>query len=220
MGADERSRLIGAAWTVLERSGYAGFKVQLVLRETGLSARTFYRHFADKDELLLALMTDEYARVGRRIDAALSRLESPDERVVAWVREIVTAAGDPARAGRARLFTAQPAVLRRFPDRIAAAARAILDPLTEAVTAGRNAGIFPLGDPARDPALIQQLAGAVMSDALDRGDTGSADDLAASVAAFVLRALGATVSPRDATDPVVRQAAGSRGGTAPRTPRA
>ncbi len=116
VAADERSRLIGAAWTVLERSGYAGFKVQLLLRETGLSARTFYRHFADKDELLLALMTDEYARVGRRIDAALSARRSPDERVVGVGARDRDGRRRPGyAAARARLFTSQPAVLRRFP---------------------------------------------------------------------------------------------------------
>ena len=31
-------------------------------------------------------MTDEYRGSARRIDAALSRVESPDERVVAWGR--------------------------------------------------------------------------------------------------------------------------------------
>ena len=33
MADDEAQRLIGAAWRVLERSGYEGFKVQLVMRE-------------------------------------------------------------------------------------------------------------------------------------------------------------------------------------------
>ena len=37
---DDRMAIIGAAWTVLERAGFEGFKVQLVFRETGLSARS------------------------------------------------------------------------------------------------------------------------------------------------------------------------------------
>ena len=116
--SDERARLVGAAWVVLERAGYEGFKVQLLLRETGLSARTFYRHFEDKDELLLALMADEYARAATRIRAALARADGPDAKVAAWIDEIVQAAGDPKRSARARLFTSQPAVLRRYPDEL------------------------------------------------------------------------------------------------------
>jgi AcrR family transcriptional regulator len=202
--ADERAQLIGAAWTVLERSGFEGFKVQLLLRETGLSARTFYRHFSDKDELFLTLMADEYSRVGARVTAALARAGSPEEQVVAWAREIVLAAGDPRRAARARLFTSQPAVVRRFADDVAGAARAILDPLTEAITAGRDAGIFPLADPEHDALLIHDLAGAAMSTAL--AHAGAEEDIAASVADFVLRALGA-----------VRPVERSRAGRAPRT---
>jgi AcrR family transcriptional regulator len=216
VGDDERSRLIRAAWTVLERSGYEGFKVQLLLRETGLSARTFYRHFSDKDELFLTLMQDEYGRVGRLVRAAVARAGAPDERLAAWVHAIVMAAGEPERVARARLFTSQPAVLLRFPDQVATAARAVLDPLTEVIAEGRAAGVFPLGDPERDAALIHDLAGAAMSSALAR--PGAAEETTAAVADFVLRALGA-VAGAGAAGPV-RRAGRSRGGTAPRTSRA
>lgn len=220
-GTDERARLIGAAWTVLERAGFEGFKVQLLLRETGLSARAFYRHFSDKDELFLTLMADEYSRSGARVRAALAGAGTPDEQVAAWAREIVLAAGDPKRAARARLFTSQPGVVRRFADELARAARAILDPLTDAITAGRDAGIFPLADPERDALLIHDLAGAAMSTALAR--PGDEVEIAASVADFVLRALGA-VSPNQALGPARASGAASpvarsRGGTAPRTRR-
>jgi AcrR family transcriptional regulator len=187
--ADERIRLIRAAWTVLERSGFEGFKVQLLLRETGLSARTFYRHFSDKDELFLTLMADEYARVGRRVTTALALVDDPDERVVVWIREIVLAANEPKRAARARLFTSQPAVVRRFADQLTQASRAILDPLAESIAAGQAAGLFPRANVEHDPPLIHDLAGAAMSTALGRA--GAAEDIAAAVADFVLRALGA-----------------------------
>jgi hypothetical protein len=127
--------------------------------------------------------------------------------VAAWVHAIVMAAGDPRRAARARLFTSQPAVLLRFPAPLAHAARAVLDPLVDAITTGRDAGMFPLTDPERDAALIHDLAGAAMSTAL--AHPGEAEPIAASVSDFVLRALG---MPRS-----VRPAGRSRGGTAPRT---
>jgi AcrR family transcriptional regulator len=188
--SDERARLVRAAWVVLERAGYEGFKVQLLLRETGLSARTFYRHFADKDELLLALMTDEYARVGARIRVALARADGPVAKVAAWVGEIVRAAGDPKRAARARLFTSQPAVMRRYPDELATAARFILEPLEDAIRDGRSTAALPWGDPERDPLLVHHLAGAAMSHALADGVGRSVDEVAAEVTGFVLRALG------------------------------
>jgi TetR/AcrR family transcriptional regulator len=190
-GDDERARLVRAARAVLERAGWEGFKVQLVLRETGLSARTFYRHFAGKEELLLVLMEDEYARSGARVRAAVARAAGPAAKVGAWIDEIVQAAGDPRRAARARLFTSQPAVLRRFPGEVAAAARLVLEPLEDAIRDGRSIGELPRGDPDRDPQLVLHLAGAAMSHALARGGERSVDDVAAEVTDFVLRALGA-----------------------------
>jgi AcrR family transcriptional regulator len=191
---DERASLVRAARVVLERAGWEGFKVQLVLRETGLSARTFYRHFAGKEELLLVLMQDEYARSGARLRAAMARAEGPAEKVAAWIDEIVQAAGDPRRAARARLFTSQPAVLRRFPDEVDAAARLVLEPLADAIREGRSTGVLPSGDPDRDPQMVHQLAGAAMSRALARSDgvtdRVAVDDVAAEVTDFVLRALG------------------------------
>jgi AcrR family transcriptional regulator len=187
--SDERARLVGAAWMVLERAGYEGFKVQLLLRETGLSARTFYRHFVDKDELLLALMTDEYARVATRIRAVLARADGPDAKVAAWIDEIVQAA------------------VRRYPDELSSAARLILEPLEDAIREGRTTGVLPWGDPECDPLLVHHLAGAAMAQALAGGAGRSVDDVAGEVTGFVLRALGA------------RPVAGTREERAPRTRR-
>jgi AcrR family transcriptional regulator len=189
---DERARLVGAAWVVLERAGFEGFKVQLLLRETGLSARAFYRHFADKEELLLTLMQDEYSRSGARVRMVLAGVDEPAAKVAAWVHEIIEAAGDPRRVARARLFTSQAAVLRRFPDQVAAAARLVLEPLEAAIREGRSSGALPWGDPDRDPPMVHQLTGAVMAHALAGGAGRSVDQLAADATSFVLRALGYT----------------------------
>jgi AcrR family transcriptional regulator len=190
---DERARFVAAAWTVLERAGFEGFKVQLLLRETGLSARAFYRHFADKEELLLLLMQDEYSRSARRARAAVTAAGDPPGQVAAWIDEVVQAANTPQRAARARLFTSQPAVVRHFPEQLDAAARLLLEPLEDAIRRGRNEGVFPWGQPEGDAKLILQLAAGAMIDALaDRADL-AVDDAGTRVTAFALRALG---SPR------------------------
>jgi AcrR family transcriptional regulator len=190
---DEQARFIAAAWTVLERAGFEGFKVQLLLRETGLSARAFYRHFADKEELLLLLMQDEYSRSARRAHAAVAAADDPPDQVAAWIDEVVQAANTPQRAARARLFTSQPAVVRRFPEQLDAAARLLLEPLEDAIRRGRDEGVFAWAEPQGDAKLILQLAASAMIDALaDRADS-AIDDAIARVTDFALRALG---SPR------------------------
>lgn len=187
---DERDRLIAAAWKVLERADFEGFKVQLLLRETGLSARAFYRQFSDKDELLLVLMLSEYSRSAKRAWTAVSQAPHPPAKVRAWINELILAAGDPRRVARARLFTSQPGVVRRFADRLHAGAQLMLDPLEQAIGQGCQQGLFPWAEPVRDARLVMSLASSAMVNALADHPDGSVEESVAEVSDFALRALG------------------------------
>src|SRR3954468_9849493 len=57
----QRQRLFEAAATVFARSGYAEASAESISREAGMSKATFYEHFANKEECILALF-DEGAR--------------------------------------------------------------------------------------------------------------------------------------------------------------
>lgn len=187
---DDSTNLIGAAWRVLERAGFEGFKVQLVMREAGVSARTFYRHFSDKDELLLALMRDEMARAGLRLRAAVAAVDEPAAKVEAWIRTVISAAADPRRAARARLFSSQQPLFRRFPLELGEGTELLMQPLRDAIARGVDAGIFPWAEPDRDAALVYALAGGEMTHALAERPGGDVDGVVADTTAFVLRALG------------------------------
>ncbi len=56
-----KDRILAAAKAVLDREGLPGLTVRKVTDEAGLSAMAMYRHFADKDALLNALMDDGLA---------------------------------------------------------------------------------------------------------------------------------------------------------------
>ena len=56
-----REKIFAAAKTVLEQEGIAGLTMRKVARHAGLSPMAIYRHFADKDALLNALMDDGLA---------------------------------------------------------------------------------------------------------------------------------------------------------------
>jgi AcrR family transcriptional regulator len=170
--------------------------VQLVVRDAGVSARTFYRHFADKDELLLALLRDEMGRAAAHLRAAVARVDDPVGQVGAWIGAVIGAAGDPRRMARARLFSEQQAVMRRFPGQVGDAVEQLLAPLREAIERGLDSGAFPWADSARDAELVYRLAGGSLTAALANG-VSSDRDLATIVdatTAFALRALG--VAPR------------------------
>src|SRR3954447_14220094 len=85
--ASERRALIDAGLTVLRRRGSDGCTVADVLAEAGLSTRAFYRHFASKDELVLAIYERDaqptHVRLRDRLDAAAS----PRAALEVWIDE-------------------------------------------------------------------------------------------------------------------------------------
>jgi AcrR family transcriptional regulator len=68
-----RERIFAAAKAVLDREGLPGLTVRKVADHAGLSPMAMYRHFADKDALLNALMDDGFAaweKIARSIRAS------------------------------------------------------------------------------------------------------------------------------------------------------
>lgn len=186
---DERSRLLRAAWTVVRRSGFEGVKVQLVLRESGLSARTFYRHFADKDSLLVALIEDEYDSASRRLRRALAEAEAdPVGQVSAWIREILLAAADPELGPRTRLFSTYHSMMGRVPGSLLRSNEMILEPLEAAVRRGQVQGVFAGDDPHEAAQQIARLAGGAVNEYLATEGPGIEEMIDAAVR-FALRAL-------------------------------
>lgn len=190
MADDEAQTLIAAAWRVLERSGFEGFKVQLVMREAGVSARSFYRHFRDKDALVLALLRDEMARAGTRLRSAVAEADGPVEQVEAWVRSVIGAAADPRRVARAKLFSSLQPLMRRFPDEVDEGTRLLTAALREAIQLGIETRAFPWADLDVDVDLIYALTGGELTRALAEGGGRAVDDAVAETTAFVFRALG------------------------------
>ena len=167
MGMDaEAQRLLTAAWRVLERSNFETCKVERVIKEAGVSARTFYRYFADKDELLLGLMRDEMARSSRYLAAAVATGETSADKVRAWITAVIGAADDPRRSARARLFSSQQPMTRKYQAELAEGTAMLTAPLRAALEEGSASGEFPWAEAGRDTELIYALTGAEMSDAL------------------------------------------------------
>jgi len=190
-GDDAAERLVDAAWSVLERTGFDGFKVASVIRAAGLSTKTFYRHFESKDALLLALLLDEMARAAAGLRARVAAAPSNAEAVRVWVAGVMRAATRPDLRRRARLFSSLGDVAERFPDEVVAGRRALLDPLVDVLARGREAGEFPLADPEPDAVAIYQLSGGMLRELLDGTAPTDAGTSIAQAQAFALRAVGA-----------------------------
>ncbi|MDO8390387.1 MAG: TetR/AcrR family transcriptional regulator [Actinomycetota bacterium] len=191
----EAQQLLGAAWRVLERSNFETCKVERVMKEAGVSARTFYRYFADKDELLLALMCDEMARSSRYLTAAVAEGATCADKVRAWITAVIGAADDPRRSARARLFSSQQPMTRKYPAELAESTAMLTAPLRAALEQGAASGEFPFADAERDTELIYSLTGGEMTGALTAHPQHSTAERIDATVAFVLRSLG--VPPRE-----------------------
>ena len=68
----QRTRLLEAAAAVFSRSGYADASAEAIAREAGMSKATFYEHFANKEECILALFDEAASETLQAMAAAVS----------------------------------------------------------------------------------------------------------------------------------------------------
>jgi AcrR family transcriptional regulator len=127
---DTRDLLLAAARRRFERDGLAGLSLRAVGRDAGLSAMAIYRHFADKDALLDALMDDGFVAWEARARA----IDEADP--VAWLRRLFEAfrdfaLSDPHRFDAAFLIKARKA--RRYPDDMASGRSAVVGMMIERI---------------------------------------------------------------------------------------
>ena len=62
----QRERLLRAAAAEFAERGYAGASSESISRRAGMSKATFYEHFANKEECILALFDRAAETVGQR----------------------------------------------------------------------------------------------------------------------------------------------------------
>lgn len=112
-----KDRILSAAKTVLENEGIEGLTIRRVAQRAGLSPMALYRHFADKDALLNALMEDGLAAWEGIVRGIRAR--DPLEWLVAvGDAHLDFALAEPHRYDAA-FFLPAPAA-RRYPDDFAA----------------------------------------------------------------------------------------------------
>jgi AcrR family transcriptional regulator len=97
----QRRRLFEAAAAVFARVGYAEATAEAISREAGMSKATFYEHFANKEECILALFDEAATEIMRAMGQASDAegYGSYEERVSAGVHAFLqTLASYPEEA--------------------------------------------------------------------------------------------------------------------------
>jgi AcrR family transcriptional regulator len=112
-----KDRILSAARAVLESDGLDGLTIRRVAQRAELSPMALYRHFADKDALLNALMEDGLAAWEKMVRGIRAR--DPMEWLESLGEVYLDFALTEAHRFDAAFFLPAPAA-RRFPDDFAA----------------------------------------------------------------------------------------------------
>jgi len=104
LSTEECRRLIDAAFVVMRREATIDPGVRAVVQEAGLSNQAFYRHFASKDALLLAVLADGQRQLVGHLARRVASTDDPREQVERWISGVMAQARDrdPVRHGGAQ----------------------------------------------------------------------------------------------------------------------
>jgi len=187
----ERNELLTAAMEVLKRSGWWGFKVESVLRQAGLSTRSFYRHFEKKSDLLLALLESELGGAAVKLRRVTTAAADPSEKVRAFVGALIDMAYHADLAKPSSLFASHwRELLPEYPLAIDRCIQRMITPLVEAIIEGQALGEFHSDDPAADAWAIFYLVAGMTADQAALGAATPRADLEHIVMPFITRAIG------------------------------
>ena len=111
---DKRAAIVQATLALFLRDGYARTSVDAIAAEAGVSKRTVYNHYGDKENLFLSVIGDTYdAMIGTVVDLMDKHLtDLPDDQVEAGILEFsrelaMFAARTPQRSAMIRLMMAE-----------------------------------------------------------------------------------------------------------------
>jgi len=150
---NQRERILAAVAQVASSRGYGAMSVQDIVREAGVSRRTFYEQFKNKDQAFLAAYDGSSALLIASIRRALEAESTPETKISAGFAAFL------------ELLSASPAfakmciveVLAAGPEAIARRART-MEEFTEMFESVAHEA---LGDDAPSPLIAETIVGGV-----------------------------------------------------------
>ena len=136
-------RFITAANQLLVETGRTDFTVQEIVERSKMSLRSFYQHFASKDELLLALFEELIREWIGRLRLTVYAFDDPVEQLRSYVLGMYGAVQDQERKGPSRALSIYHLRLAEtHPSEFAHALSPQIDLLMEILQGGMASGQF------------------------------------------------------------------------------
>jgi AcrR family transcriptional regulator len=92
---EEVERILAAAVRVMERVAPEPPRVSDIVAEAGSSNKAFYRYFAGKDDLILAVMERGVAIVVSYLQHQMAKEAEPQDKVARWIEGTLAQVADP-----------------------------------------------------------------------------------------------------------------------------
>lgn len=189
--------MLDAARTLIDAKG-DDFTTQELAAEAGVALQTFYRYFASKDELLLALIGDAMADAVGRWASAAAELPDPLARLKFFITSTLERLnGDSHDAAISKFVVSTRWRLhKQFPKELAEAEKPFLDLVRNEVAAAVEAGLLNPPDPEWDSWFLTELVRSVYHYyAFAEHADGEIDVVKERLWRFCLAALGGAIEP-------------------------
>ncbi len=193
--AQQRERLFEAAAHVFVANGYADASAESISRAAGMSKATFYEHFANKEECILALFDAASQVLLTRILGAVAEAgEDPVARMREGMRAflvVIDEFPDQAQTLLVEIIGAGPEAMRRRDEIVARYAQV----LYEENVAHAEEGVMPrFADPLDAFAIVGSIA-ELVSRQLRLGEPRHSADLQPVIERFAFGLLGLEPPP-------------------------
>lgn len=180
---EEVERILAAAVRVMERIAPEPPRVSDILAEAGSSNKAFYRYFAGKDDLILAVMERGVGIVTSYLEHQMAKESTPEDQIARWIEGALAQLADPHLISMSRAVVGQMSTVANRAVADNETMQPIRDLLTEPVAALGGA------DARRDADALFQCTIGTMRRYVGSTDRPRPDDIAALVR-FCLRGLG------------------------------
>jgi AcrR family transcriptional regulator len=160
--AEVRHRLMRAAGQLLARSGGTDTTIQEIAAMAGISTKTFYQHFHDKDSFFFDFWSGRLDDLAGGLSQLTDREDDPIARIRAFVFGLFALPDAVPAARGTAVFHLHLAVTA--PDKISGPHRPLFDLLVNLIDGARQAGrIDPCDPPQLAGPMLELVVSAVRS---------------------------------------------------------
>ena len=180
---NQRERLVAGLAEALAENGYAGTTIAHVTRYAAVSRRTFYEHFASKDECFVAAYDTVMAQLRERVGQAFEQEEEWPRAVRAGIGAMLRfLAAEPnfARLCMVEPLVAGPVVVERYDSAVQS-----FVPCFQSGREGRSPEVLSRLSPTTEEALVGGMM-SLISRRIIAGKTAELEELLPDLVEFAL----------------------------------